>query len=108
MGPFLDSFFDRLGWDRTTFDRVVPHQASRLGVAQCTARWGFRPEQLVLNLPTRGNCIAASVPLALAEAVNAGDVRRRPARTAGRHRGGAEPGGGGADVLTQPRRGGGE
>ncbi len=76
MGPFLDSFFDRLGWDRTTFDRVVPHQASRLGVAQCTARWGFRPEQLVLNLPTRGNCIAASIPLALAEAVHAGDVRR--------------------------------
>lgn len=76
MGPFLDSFFARLGWDRTTFDRVVPHQASRMGVSQCTARWGFRPEQLVLNLPTRGNCIAASIPLALAEAVHAGDVRR--------------------------------
>jgi 3-oxoacyl-[acyl-carrier-protein] synthase-3 len=76
MGPFLDSFFARLGWDRTEVDRVVPHQASKMGVSQCTARWGFRPEQMVLNLPTRGNCVAASIPLALAEAVHAGDVRR--------------------------------
>jgi 3-oxoacyl-[acyl-carrier-protein] synthase-3 len=76
MGPFLDAFFARLGWDRTEIDRVVPHQASRMGVAQCTSRWGFCAEQLVLNLPTRGNCIAASIPLALAEAVQAGEVRR--------------------------------
>lgn len=76
MGPFLDSFFGRLGWDRATIDRVVPHQASRMGVSQCTSRWGFRPEQMVLNLPTRGNCVAASIPLALAEAVHAGEVRR--------------------------------
>ncbi len=76
MGPFLDAFFARLGWDRTAIDHVVPHQASRLGVSQCTVRWGFRPEQMVLNLPTRGNCVAASIPLALAEAVHAGDVRR--------------------------------
>jgi 3-oxoacyl-[acyl-carrier-protein] synthase-3 len=76
MGPFLDGFFARLGWDRADVDRVVPHQASRMGLAQCTARWGFRPEQLVLNLPERGNCVAASIPLALAEAVHAGDVRR--------------------------------
>ncbi|HVS34046.1 MAG TPA: ketoacyl-ACP synthase III [Gemmataceae bacterium] len=76
MGPFLDAFFARLGWDRMEIDWVVPHQASRLGVSQCTERWGFRPEQLVLNLATRGNCVAASIPLALAEAVHAGDVRR--------------------------------
>ena len=36
MGPFLDTFFARLGWDRTEIDHVVPHQASRLGVSQCT------------------------------------------------------------------------
>ena len=76
MGPFLDAFFARLGWDRSAIDRVVPHQASRMGLSQCTSRWGFRDEQMVLNLPTRGNCIAASIPLALAEAVQAGVVRR--------------------------------
>ena len=76
MGPFLDSFFARLGWERAAVDRVVPHQASRMGVSQCTSRWGFRPGQMVLNLPTRGNCVAASVPLALAEAAHAGEIRR--------------------------------
>jgi 3-oxoacyl-[acyl-carrier-protein] synthase-3 len=76
MGPFLDAFFARLGCDRADFDRVVPHQASRMGLHQCTSRWGFRPEQLVTNLPERGNCVAASIPLALAEAVHAGEVKR--------------------------------
>jgi 3-oxoacyl-[acyl-carrier-protein] synthase-3 len=76
LGPFLDAFFDQLGWDRTTVDAVVPHQASRPGVALLTRRCGFRPEQLVINLETRGNCVAASVPLALAEAVQAGRIRR--------------------------------
>ena len=57
-------------------DAVVPHQASRPGVELLTRRFGFRPEQLVLNLETRGNCVAASVPLALAEAVQAGRICR--------------------------------
>jgi 3-oxoacyl-[acyl-carrier-protein] synthase-3 len=39
-------------------------------------RFGFVPEQIVINLPDRGNCVAASIPLALAEAVEAGIVRR--------------------------------
>ena len=99
MGPFLDSFFDRLGWDRSTFDRVVPHQASRLGVAQCTARWGFRPEQLVLNLPRAATASPPrfhspwprpSTPATCGAA----------ARVAGRHRSGVEPGGG-RDVLSR-------
>jgi 3-oxoacyl-[acyl-carrier-protein] synthase III len=76
LGPFLDAFFDRLGWDRTTVDAVVPHQASRPGVELLTRRFGFRPGQLVLNLETRGNCVAASLPLALAEAVQTGRIRR--------------------------------
>ncbi len=76
LGPFLDDFFAHLGWDRTTVDAVVPHQASRPGVGLLTRKFGFRPEQLVLNLETRGNCVAASVPLALAEAVAAGRIRR--------------------------------
>ena len=40
------------------------------------ARLGFRPDQVYSNLPERGNCIAASIPLALAEAVAGGRIRR--------------------------------
>ena len=75
IGPFLDDFFQHAG-PRTELDAVVPHQASGVGLKLLTARFGFRPEQIVVNLPTRGNCIAASLPLALSEAVHAGRIQR--------------------------------
>lgn len=75
LAPFVDDFLRRAGWAPTDVDALVPHQASRAGI-DLLARSGFRPEQVVLNLPERGNCIAASIPLALAEGVEAGRVRR--------------------------------
>ncbi|MCU0494848.1 MAG: ketoacyl-ACP synthase III [Chloroflexaceae bacterium] len=75
LPPFVDNFFASLGWDRREV-LVIPHQASRHGLELLTERLGFRAEQLVINLPTRGNCIAASIPLALSEAVESGLVRR--------------------------------
>jgi 3-oxoacyl-[acyl-carrier-protein] synthase-3 len=74
--PFLDQFFAALGRERDTFDAVVPHQASGHAVGLLTNRLGFQPAQIVVNLPKRGNCIAASIPLALAEAVHAGRIKR--------------------------------
>jgi 3-oxoacyl-[acyl-carrier-protein] synthase-3 len=76
IGPFLDNFLAETGWRRAEIDRVVPHQASRHGVELLHARLGFRPDQVYSNLAIRGNCIAASIPLALAEAVADSAVRR--------------------------------
>jgi 3-oxoacyl-[acyl-carrier-protein] synthase-3 len=76
LGPFIDSFLARSGWAREDVDVVVPHQASRHGVELVSSRFGFRPEQVVSNLAERGNCVAASIPLALAESVAAGRIRR--------------------------------
>lgn len=74
--PFLDRFFRTLGWERSTIDVVVPHQASRHAIDQLSERMGFRREQVYSNIATRGNCVGASIPLALAEAVAAGRIRR--------------------------------
>lgn len=74
--PFLDDFFGQVGLDRSEVDVVVPHQASRHSIEQLSARLGFRSEQVFVNLAERGNCIAASLPLALAEAVGVGRIRR--------------------------------
>jgi 3-oxoacyl-[acyl-carrier-protein] synthase-3 len=74
--PFLDRFFHEVGTDRSQFHAVVPHQASRLGIAALTEQFGFAERQVITNLATRGNCIAASIPLALAEAVWAGAIAR--------------------------------
>jgi 3-oxoacyl-[acyl-carrier-protein] synthase-3 len=76
IGPFLDTFLAEVGWDRPTIAAVVPHQASRHALDQLTTRLGFTTAQVVSNLALRGNCVAASIPLALAEAVGCGHIRR--------------------------------
>lgn len=76
MTPFLDEFFAELGWARGELAAVVPHQASGFALAQLPKRFGFSPDQLVVNLPTRGNCVAASIPLALCEAVESKRIGR--------------------------------
>jgi 3-oxoacyl-[acyl-carrier-protein] synthase III len=75
-GPFLDRFFSTLGWERAQVDALIPHQTSRHGIEHFTRRLGFRKEQMVINLPVRGNCVSASIPLALAEAVHEGRIQR--------------------------------
>jgi 3-oxoacyl-[acyl-carrier-protein] synthase-3 len=76
ISPFLDQFFGTLGWERGDLDVVVPHQASRHAIDLLTSRLGFCDRQVVQNLALRGNCIAASLPLALAEAAEAGRIQR--------------------------------
>jgi 3-oxoacyl-[acyl-carrier-protein] synthase III len=75
-GPFLERFFSHLGWERSQVDVLIPHQVSRHGIEHFTRRLGFNREQMIVNLPVRGNCVSASIPLALAEAVQDGRIRR--------------------------------
>jgi 3-oxoacyl-[acyl-carrier-protein] synthase III len=74
--PFLETFLTNIGWEVSSIDALVPHQASGHGVQSISSRLGFTPKQVIFNLPTRGNCIAASIPLALTEAVEAGRIQR--------------------------------
>ena len=74
--PFMDSFFTNLRWERSQIDAVVPHQASRHAIDQLTTRLGFTCEQVVKNLALRGNCVAASIPLTLTEAIYSGRIQR--------------------------------
>jgi 3-oxoacyl-[acyl-carrier-protein] synthase-3 len=76
LPPFLDNFLTAVGWERAELEAVIPHQASGHGVRYIAARCGFSPEQVIFNLPKRGNCVAASLPLALAEAVESRRIRR--------------------------------
>jgi 3-oxoacyl-[acyl-carrier-protein] synthase-3 len=76
LGPFIDQFLAAVGWKREEIDVLVPHQASGPGVRLLTHRYGFRPQQVFLNLATHGNCIAASLPIALAQTVEEGRIQR--------------------------------
>jgi 3-oxoacyl-[acyl-carrier-protein] synthase III len=76
LGPFVETFFTHLPWERQQIEAVIPHQASRHGIELLTSKLGFAESQVVWNLAERGNCIAASLPLTLAEAVYCGRVKR--------------------------------
>ncbi len=54
---------------------VVPHQASGPGV-EAVAHYGFPEERIVNIVRTQGNCVAASMPLALAAAHEEGRIER--------------------------------
>ena len=55
---------------------VIPHQANRRIIDAVGERLGARPEQLFVNVQKYGNTSAASVAIALDEAVKEGRVRR--------------------------------
>ena len=76
LPPFVDTFFSQLPWERQHIEAVIPHQASRHGLEILTSRLGFTESQVVWNLAERGNTIAASIPLTLAEAVYCGRIKR--------------------------------
>jgi len=56
-------------------DLVVPHQASGPGL-ELVPRLGFRADRVVNVIGLYGNCVAASIPMALAHAAGEGRVRR--------------------------------
>lgn len=76
MNPMLERLFAQIGWKREDIDAVIPHQASKHAMEQLTRRLGFLESQVFVNLEQRGNCVAASIPLALVEAVEAGRLER--------------------------------
>ena len=55
---------------------VIPHQANRRIIDAVADRLGAKPEQLFVNLERRGNTSAASVAIALDEAVSEGRIAR--------------------------------
>jgi 3-oxoacyl-[acyl-carrier-protein] synthase-3 len=64
------------GFASDQIDWIVPHQANRRIIEATAKKLGFPIEKVVLTLERHGNTSAASVPLALAEAVADGRVKR--------------------------------
>ncbi len=62
--------------DITKIKCVIPHQANRRIIDAVGERLGARPDQLFVNLDRYGNTSAASVAIALDEAVRSGRFQR--------------------------------
>lgn len=57
-------------------DLIVPHQANKTMVAAIAEQTGIAPERLYFNIERVGNTSAASIPLALHDAVHDGVIDR--------------------------------
>jgi 3-oxoacyl-[acyl-carrier-protein] synthase-3 len=62
--------------DITKIKCVIPHQANRRIIDAVGERLGAHPDQIFMNLDRYGNTSAASVAIALDEAVNSGKIAR--------------------------------
>jgi len=64
------------GLKREDVDWVIPHQASGKAVDAYISTGGFAKEKVVSIISKFGNCVAASVPMAFATAVQDGRIKR--------------------------------
>jgi 3-oxoacyl-[acyl-carrier-protein] synthase-3 len=75
-GPgFLERLAPGLSTSLLDIDWVTPHQASRMGLRTLQA-FNWSSERIVTTLEQYGNCIAASIPLTLYEAITSGRLQR--------------------------------
>ncbi|MGH2398813.1 MAG: beta-ketoacyl-ACP synthase III [bacterium] len=66
---------ERAGWTLQEVDRIVPHQANLRIIDAMRDQLGVPADKFEVNIQEYGNTSAASVPLALWEAVEAGRIR---------------------------------
>jgi 3-oxoacyl-(acyl-carrier-protein) synthase III len=57
-------------------DLIIPHQANKTMVLKLAQEAGLKPEQLYFNIERTGNTSAASIPLAIYDAVREGVIDR--------------------------------
>ena len=76
LGDIVDETLKENGFNKADIDWLVPHQAN-IRIIQATAKKLALPmEQVVVTVDRHGNTSAASIPLALDEAVRDGRIQR--------------------------------
>ena len=72
---FLEELYPGLSKSLVDIDVVVPHQASKVGLMMLE-RFGWPHSKIMSTLETLGNCVAASIPATLYQAVRDGNIQR--------------------------------
>ncbi len=74
MGEASLRALEQAGLTKEDIDLLVPHQANIRIVDAAVKRLGISPDKVVVNLDRYGNMSAASIPVALDEAVKSGRI----------------------------------
>lgn len=75
LGAFFERLFKDAPFSRRDLDLVIPHQASLYSI-RSLRKYDFPEEKVFVTLSKYGNTIAASIPMALYEAIRTGRIRR--------------------------------
>jgi 3-oxoacyl-[acyl-carrier-protein] synthase-3 len=76
MAEVVEETLEKSGTDAARIDWLVPHQANTRIIEATAKKLGLGMDKVVLTVSRHGNTSAASIPLALAEAVNDGRIMR--------------------------------
>ncbi|KAG2677573.1 hypothetical protein I3843_12G105800 [Carya illinoinensis] len=71
----IESALEKAGLPRSSIDWLLLHQANQRIIDAVATRLEIPPERVISNLANYGNTSAASIPLALDEAVRSGKVK---------------------------------
>jgi 3-oxoacyl-[acyl-carrier-protein] synthase III len=72
----IEDAFQVTGYDANDIDWFVPHQANKRIIDGSAHKLGIAPEKIVTTVDKHGNTSAASIPLALAQAVSDGRIKK--------------------------------
>jgi len=76
LGRIVDETLDHNNMDKSDLDWLIPHQANYRIISATAKKLGMTMDQVIVTVDKHGNTSAASVPLALDEAVRSGKVKR--------------------------------
>lgn len=74
--PFVQKLFAQVDLTMEDIDCIIPHQASKMALDFAKKVFKWRSDQMVSILADYGNCISASIPLALYTAIENGQLKR--------------------------------
>ena len=75
IADVIESAFAATGYDAGDIDWFVPHQANKRIIDGSARKLGIAPQKVVSTVDHHANTSAASIPLALAEAVEDGRIK---------------------------------
>ena len=76
LGRIVDETLEANNMDKSELDWLIPHQANLRIIVATARKLDMSMDQVVISVDRHGNTSAASVPLALDEAVRDGRVKR--------------------------------
>lgn len=73
---FVERLLKPVGIEINDIQMVIPHQASLMAIRLLSKQLGLLPERVMVIAHNHGNAVAASVPMALHEAIVQGKIQR--------------------------------